>query len=265
MSDYTYHFDDAAIDRFNEILENRLGDSSGFHEQEFFDTLNLLLAINRDGSCLDVGAGIGRITSIAKQTVSQVVALEPDESRWRECHRHFHQDGSCEVLCQTTGQYIQKNPDKRFSLIVVSMVIQHLSTDATKALMRDIAQLLEPNGAAIISTTHTIEAAKGFSFSGDPDRVYIDKEEFNAYASAPSSEHSKGLPVRRFSKNDLYDEVKAVGLQAILWRQISYYKPNGAAFFAKRLGVDAQDLKDVGNSQFAVMQRYQSMTVVQIV
>ena len=62
MSDYTYHFDDAAIDRFNEILENRLGDSSGFHEQEFFDTLHLLLALNRDGSCLDVGAGIGRIT-----------------------------------------------------------------------------------------------------------------------------------------------------------------------------------------------------------
>jgi len=263
MSDYTYHFDDAAIDRFNEILENRLGDSSGSHEQEFFDTLNLLLALNRDGSCLDVGAGIGRITSIAKDTVSSVVALEPDESRWRECHRQFHHAGSCEVLCQTTGQYIQSNPDKRFNLIVVSMVIQHLATEATKALMRDICRLLEPNGVAIISTTHTIEAAKGFSFSGDPDRVYIEQEEFNAYASAASSKHNKGLPVRRFSKNDLYEAVQAVALQPVLWRQISYYKPNGAAFFAKRLGVQAEHLEGAGNSQFVVVQRHQSRTAVQ--
>ncbi len=254
MSDYTYHFDDSAIDRFNEILENRLGDRSGFHEQEFFDILALLLAINRHGSCLDVGAGVGRITSIAIESVSDVVALEPDESRWRECHRHFHREGACEVLCQTTSEYIQRNPDKRFSLIIVSMVIQHLATAATEQLMRDIATLLQPNGIAIVSTTHTIEVAKGFSLSGDPDRVYIEKDEFNAYAGQPSLAQKMGLPVRRFSKNDLFEEVQAVGLKTILWRQTSYYKPNGAAFFANRLGVDAQVLKDVGNSQFVVVQ-----------
>ena len=89
MPDYTYHFDDSAIDRFNEILENRLGDSTGFHEQDFFDTLDILLAINRNGSCLDVGAGIGRITSVARDVVANVVALEPDESRWIDCHRSY--------------------------------------------------------------------------------------------------------------------------------------------------------------------------------
>lgn len=255
MSDYTYHFDDSAIDRFNEILENRLGDSSGPHEQEFFDTLNLLFAVNRDSSCLDVGAGVGRITSIAREAVAEVVALEPDESRWIECRRHFHQDGRCEVFCQTTSEYIQANPGKRFNLIVVSMVIQHLSTAATKGLMRDIAQLLEPNGTAIISTTHTVEAAKGFSFSGDPDRVYIDEDEFNAYASAPSSAQKCGLPVRRFSKQDLYEELKVVGLEVIYWRQISYYKPNGAKFFAKRLNLATNELMNVGNSQFAVVHK----------
>ncbi|MCB1706226.1 MAG: class I SAM-dependent methyltransferase [Halioglobus sp.] len=254
MSDYTYHFDDAAIDRFNEILENRIGDSSGHHEQDFFDTLNVLLALNREGSCLDVGAGVGRITSIARETVAEVVALEPDEMRWGECLRHYHQERSCEVLCQTTSQYIRSNPCRRFDLIIVSMVIQHLSTEATKELMRDIAHLLKPTGTAIISTTHTIEAAKGFSFSGDPHRVYIGKKEFDDYASAPSSAQKNGLPVRRFSKEDLYEEIQAVGLHAILWRQISYYKPNGARFFANRLGVDVQDLQDVGNSQFIVVQ-----------
>ena len=64
-----------------------------------------------------------------------------------------------------------------------------------------------------------------------------------------------GLPVRRFSKNDLYEEVQTVGLHPILWRQISYYKPNGAAFFANRLGVEPADLKDVGNSQYVVVQK----------
>jgi hypothetical protein len=135
------------------------------------------------------------------------------------------------------------------------MVIQHLSTQATIVLMRDIEKLLRPDGIAIISTTHTIEEAKGFSFSGDPDRVYIEQDEFDAYASQPSSAQKMGLPVRRFSKTDLYNEVEKAGLNPILWRQMSYYKPNGARFFAKRLGVDEQALKNVGNSQFVVVQK----------
>lgn len=194
------------------------------------------------------------------EIVSDVVALEPDESRWVECHRTCHQEKSCEVVCQTTSQYIQNNPDKRFSLIVVSMVIQHLSTEATKGLLRDIAKLLEPNGAAIISTTHTIGATKGFSFSGDPDRVYIEEDEFNAYANSPSSAQKNGLPVRRFSKVDLCEEVQAAGLKPILWRQISYYKPNGAKFFANQLGVAAEDLENVGHSQFTVVQKVPGST-----
>jgi 16S rRNA A1518/A1519 N6-dimethyltransferase RsmA/KsgA/DIM1 with predicted DNA glycosylase/AP lyase activity len=82
MSNYTYNFDDSALDSFNAIFENRIGGGSGSFEQDFFDTLDMLLAINRNGSCLDVGAGVGRITSVAREAVNNVVALEPDESRW---------------------------------------------------------------------------------------------------------------------------------------------------------------------------------------
>jgi hypothetical protein len=114
---------------------------------------------------------------------------------------------------------------------------------------------MSPDGNAIISTTHAIDSCKGFSFSGDTNRVYIGQDEFDAYADKPSSEQSMGLPVRRFSKADLIAEVQVAGLQSILWRQTSYYNSKGAAFYAKRLGVGIDDLKDVGNSQFVVVQK----------
>lgn len=255
MSNYIYHFDDAAMQRFSENFESRLGDNTGYHEQEHFEAIDMLLAMNRHGSCLDVGAGVGRMTSLAKERVTEVVALEPDESRWRDCHAEHHQEPSCLVFCQTTGDYIKENPGKQFDLIIVSMVIQHLSTSNCRHLMADVNTLLKPNGVAIVYTTHTLEKCKGFSFSGDNSRAFVPEAEFNAYADAPSSEQTLGLPVHRFSKQELMATVEGAGLDPIFWRQTSYYRPDKVSFFAKRLNVDSDELRDVGNSQFVIVQK----------
>lgn len=256
MSEYIYkHAEGAGFKPFNDNFESRIGDNSGFHEQEHFENLEMLLAIKRNGACLDVGAGLGRVTAVAREIVAEVVALEPDEARWRDCHRAYHREPDCRVYRQTTGEYLQQNPDKRFDLIVVSMVIQHLSTDNCDRLLSEVATLLKPDGVAIIYTTHTLEKSKGFSFSGEPTRNFVPEDEFNAYTRLPHSAQTLGLPVRRFSKQDLLDVLGRANLAPIYWRQTSYYRPERIDYFAWRLNVTPEELRSVGNSQFAIAQK----------
>ena len=254
MKDSVYHFDDRDVDKLANVLESRIGDNSGDHEEEFHDIVKFLLSSRCNGSVLDVGAGIGRISALAKTIIRETVALEPDESRWKDCHHNHHQPPSCQILCQTTTDYLQQNPGKQFDLVIISMVIQHLSTSACDNLLRETASLLKPDGIAAIFTTHTLEETKGFSFSGDPDRVYVSQEEFDTYAASNPSEQTNGLPVRRFSKNELIDSASKY-LEPIFWRQCSYYNENGQRFFASRLQIEPEKLKDIGNSQFVLVKR----------
>ncbi|MEZ5569502.1 MAG: class I SAM-dependent methyltransferase [Halioglobus sp.] len=253
MTTYVYHFNDD-LDRFSELFENRLGDRSGYHEQEFFDVLELVLALKRGGACIDVGAGMGRITARARELMTETVALEPDESRWRECHRACNSEPECLVLCQTTSEYLRDNPDRQFDLAVVSMVLQHVSSENCIHILGDIAKLLKPGGVAIVSTTHTLEACKGYSFTGDNNRVYVPEAEFNAYTQSPPAQQNLGLPVRRFSKQDFMDAVEPF-LSPIYWGQTSFYRPVGLNFFSKRLQVAPEELENIGNTQFVVAQK----------
>jgi len=253
MANYVYHSRDSDLDKFSKNFESRLGDSRSDHEADFFDIVRMIVSMKSQGSLLDIGAGLGRVVAASSELIAEVVALEPDQVRWSQCNKAYNNPPRCQIFCQTSGEYIQANPGKSFDVIVVSMVIQHISTRACQQLLEEAAQLLKPDGIAIIYTTHTLEETKGFSFSGDPSReVYVDKHQFDEYAEAPPSQQSKGLPVRRFSKSDLMEAVSAF-FEPVYWRQTSYYKRASLGIFAKRLQVEPEKLKDTGNSQFVVV------------
>jgi len=124
MADYTYNAKDGDLKRFAENFASRVGDNSGPHEQDYLDMVKLLLSVKREGSLLDIGAGLGRVTTIAKDIIAETIALEPDRQRWQECHKTCHQPPRCRVLCQLTSEYIAENPGKTFDVIVIGMVIQ---------------------------------------------------------------------------------------------------------------------------------------------
>lgn len=254
MSDYTYKFDDGALKGFNSQFETRVGDNSSHHSSSYLQLLHLLLCLNRDGSVLDIGAGTGRATAIAKEISREVVALEPDKHRWSHCHRDHHNDPSCRVLHQTSGDFRQDHPQKQFDLVIVGMVLQHLATDVCKALLEDVLMLLPRGGIALIYTSHALEETKGFSFSEDHERYYISEEEFNNYANAKPAEQQMGLPVHRFSKQDLIESLPSQ-LDAIFWQQTAYYRKNRLQSFAKKYQVEPEKLKDTGHQQLLVAQK----------
>ncbi len=252
MTGYKYKAIDSELRGFADNFENRIADGSGPHDRDYFDTIKMLLAMKHEGSLLDIGAGVGRVTYFSRHIIAETIALEPDEERWKACHKAYHQPPTCQVIHQMTTAYIADNPDKSFDIVILGMVIQHMSTTSARALLAEVASLLKPDGIAIIFTTHTVDEARGFTYSNAaPDEIYVNEEDYNRYADE-SSDGSKGLPVHRFSKAELLDFL-APFFDTLYWRQVSYYREDRAAHFEHRLQLEPGSLKNVGISQFAVV------------
>ena len=254
MTTYTYRENDDKIKAFASKFVSRIGDNSGPADQDYFDMIRLLFSMKRDGSLLDIGAGLGRVTQIAKEIMAETVALEPDLERWQQCHDGNHEPPRCQVLRQFSSDYINDNPEKKFDIVVVSMVIQHVSTHVCQDILKDAASLLKPDGVGIVFTTHIVEEARGFSFSQTtPDEAYVSEQQFNEYAEDYENQN-KGIPVRRFTKAEFL-ECLAPYFETLYWRQVSYYREDCARWFEKRFGLEAGALLDSGISQFAVVRK----------
>jgi SAM-dependent methyltransferase len=256
MSDYVYNFADQAIKGFNTHFETRVGDNTAHHSSCYFDLLTLLLRIYQQGSVLDIGAGVGRATRIARQISREVVALEPDHARWSLCHEENHVHPGCLVFNQTSREYHYANPARTFDLVIVGAVLQHLATDVCVELLDDVVSLLKPGGVVLIYTSHTLDSTKGFSFSGDSKRFYVSEEEFNEYAKSIPSSQNLGIPVRRFSRSEL-SELLPDQLDTIFWQQVAYYREDSLQMFADRYQIEPDKLKDTGHQQIFIAQKKQ--------
>lgn len=254
MTEYVYHSRDDELESLEECFESRIGDNSGHHEEEYFDILKLLIAMNNGGSLLDIGAGFGRVTRLAQSGIAESIALEPDVNRWRQSHAVYHNPPQTQILCQLSSQYIHDNPGKKFDIVVIGAVLQHLSTTRARDLLCDMTQLMKPEGVGLILTTHCVEPGKVFTLSKiPPNQNCISEQFFNEYAES-SGDESMGLPVHRFSKKELRDYLEP-HFKICLWRQVSYYKESKVRFFENRFRLPPGTLKDVGNSQFAVVMK----------
>lgn len=151
---------------------------------------------------------------------SSIVGLEPDATRFRECHAAFHDGRRVHVLHTTSTDYRRQHPQAVFDLIVVSMVIQHVSTATCGQILADVAGLLAPDGLAVIATTQ--QDVERFTFQEDQTMRSV--EDFDRYAADSGSQRS-GIPVRQFTQASFHD-------------------------------VSTPDaIRDVGTSQYAVVRR----------
>jgi SAM-dependent methyltransferase len=209
-----------------------------------------------EGSVADLGCGMGRTTQAIAPIVKEVVSLEPDVTRWEYTRDLVHKHSNVTVLNETTHDYISRHPTKQFDLVILGMVVQHLPTRVTKAVMDDILTLTKRGGIAVVSTTHALEKARCFTYQhvakGKP-RPKTSEDEFNRYAADTGSQ-DKGLPVRRFSRTD-FESIMPADFEIVSWGQYSYCRPEHLDYFAWLDGVAPHELADVGNSQYLVLKR----------
>lgn len=256
MTNYTYNDNDLTMPILSEKFSSRIGDSSGHHEEAFHNMILLLAHAYSDGSVADVGCGMGRTTQAIAPIVKEVVSLEPDVTRWEYTRDLVHMYSNVAVLNETTRDYISRHPEKQFDLVILGMVVQHLPTQVTKAVMDDILTLTKSGGLAVISTTHALEKARCFTYqhvAKGQTRPRTSEEEFNRYAADTASQ-DKGLPVRRFSRSE-FESIVPPDFEIVSWGQYSYCRPEHLNYFAWLDEVEPHELADVGNSQYLVIQR----------
>ncbi len=250
VASYKYNAVDDGMIAWNKQFTSRMGDGSGDAEEAYLSAIQLIAKCKCESTILEIGCGLGRIIKTLKNQVPTIVGLEPDRKRFEECHAQLHNDYSINILNQTSLEYRTENPDARFDFIIVSMVIQHVTTSICKTILDDVYHLLSNTGVAIISTTQQDQERFTYEQNSTPRTI----EDFNRYASDCLNQRY-GIPVRQFSKQSFIDELHEAKLKVVQWNQFSYIRPEKLNWFADMFGYNAEDHRDVGTSQYAVVCR----------
>jgi ubiquinone/menaquinone biosynthesis C-methylase UbiE len=247
---YKYNFDDDQLVNLAKTFTSRHGDGTGDSEEDYLSCLKLVANCKTDQIYLDVGSGFGRIIDILQPNAKRIIGLEPDIERFKFCRDRYFDRENIQLFNLTTSDYSRAFPDQRFDVIVVSMVLQHVSTTTCGQILRDVHELLAPNGVGIVATTNFFDERFVYQLSTKPRT----SAEFDRYAEN-SSDQQWGIPVRMFSKGSFYREIERASLQVITWNQCSYLRPEKLADFARLYDLPADSLRDTGISQFAVVRR----------
>jgi 2-polyprenyl-3-methyl-5-hydroxy-6-metoxy-1,4-benzoquinol methylase len=247
---YKYNFSHDQLVDFSKAFTSRNGDGTGDIEEDYFSCLKLVANCKTDQDYLDVGSGFGRIIDILEPNAKRIIGLEPDIDLFKCCRDRYLGCENIEIFNSTTSEYRRACPDKRFDVIVVSMVLQHVSTTTCGQILCDVDKLLAPNGVGIVATTHFFDER----FVYQRDTKPKSSVEFDRYAEN-CSDQEWGLPVRMFSKGSFYREIERAALEVITWYQCSYLRPEKLADFARLYDLPTDPLRDSGISQFAVVRR----------
>ncbi|MBR4862556.1 MAG: class I SAM-dependent methyltransferase [Firmicutes bacterium] len=179
---------------------------------------------------LDLGCGMGRLFPVYAQKVDEITAAEPDEERWQ---------AAVETASETSRQTgtpidvrhgdVRVLPeDRKYSVVVSSHVMQHITCGMAADLMTAMAKRLEPNGLLIMTTTYT---------DGDEDLFFReswkDGERFNEIIDREGFNQSFGaegvLPVRMFAEQSILHLADGANLELVRMSRYHYQQHHSAA------------------------------------
>ncbi len=184
----------------------------------------------RPFTLLDLGCGMGRLFPVYAHKADEITAAEPDEARWQAAV-----DAAAEVSRKTGtpidvrhGDVRVLPEDQKYSVIVSSHVMQHITCGMAADLMTAMAKRLEPNGLLIMTTTYT-EGDEDLFFreswkDGDRFNEIIDREGFNQSFGADGV-----LPVRMFAEKSILQLADAENLELVRMSRYHYQQHHSAS------------------------------------
>jgi SAM-dependent methyltransferase len=250
MADYRYNARDDDLVAWNRNFTSRHGDGGGDPEEHYLSTLRLVAACRPRPQLLDIGCGLGRVIDLLRYDVGSIVGLEPDPERFGHSRAAFHDGDRVVILDCPSDRYKSEQPGRTFDIVVVSMVIQHVSTATCDRILADVHDLLAADGIGVIATTQ--QDQERFTRQSDP--TPLSRETFDDYA-ADSSAQAAGIPVRQFSKASFLGALQQAGLDSLHWGQFSYIRPEKLGWFSRWMNASVDAIRDVGTSQYAVVRR----------
>lgn len=257
MAAYRYNGRDEELATFMEAFTSRIGNGLGDPEEDYLSTLQLVACCRPRASLVDIGCGLGRVIGLLNSKVESMVGLEPDFDRFSDCCKAYHDGCRIQILNTTSDRYKTDFPHKLFDIGVVSMVIQHVSTNTCHGILSDLHDLLSDDGIGVVATT--LQEVERFTLETDP--APLSESEFNRYAEDVDCQASGILPVRQFSRESFLGTLSKAGLETIRWGQFSYMRADHVDWFASYYSLNPDDIRDVGTSQYSVVRKYTAARV----
>lgn len=233
------------------MFTSRFGDGSGDIEEALQLGIRSIAVGKAGGRFLDIGSGFGRILTWLEPYAGSLYGVEPDRSRFERCQELFQHNPKVQLLNASAGNLAARRWQRRFDLVTVSMVLQHISRDTCHRLLVDVCGLLRDGGVAVVVTTHFPDER----FTYERDELPSDAAAFDRYADCNTASQALGLPVRQFSRQSLTDEIERAGLRVEVWQQFTYPRPNQLDRLAEQHRLPAGELQDCGFSQLALVRR----------
>ena len=162
--------------------------------------INKIKNMPKKPKLLDLGCGTGRLFSVFYSYVESITGVEPDESRASEAVKEAEKidDKKIKVL---NGD-ISAVKDKKFDVIVVSHVFQHIALESVVDIVSSLRNIIEDEGLLCITTTYSGSRkdilSLEYSKKGKREFKRISKKRFNKIVNTNTA-----LPVRKFSINTI--------------------------------------------------------------
>jgi 2-polyprenyl-3-methyl-5-hydroxy-6-metoxy-1,4-benzoquinol methylase len=136
--------------------------------KDFVESINLKDDFNNN-FILDLGCGRGWLTNLLSN-YGKIIGVEPIKPVVDYAKKIFPE---ITFICGTSKDLLKNKNSKKFNLIVVSEVIEHIPDKNKDEFIKDLTRLIENNGFLIITTPRK-EAQKEWSFYCDPNQPVED-------------------------------------------------------------------------------------------
>lgn len=206
------------------VLSQALGELRSLKEKKYTSEKNAPF------SMLDLGCGMGRLFGEESAVADEITAAEPDSARFAaaetEGRRVSHSANIPVTVINGDASALPNN--KKYSAVISSHVLQHITCNMAAEMMCELASRLEPEGILVMTTTYT---------DGEEDRFYceswegenrksepIDKERFDSLFGTEGV-----LPVRMFAEDSIVSMAEAEGLELLRISRYHYQNHHSAA------------------------------------
>lgn len=167
----------------------------------------------RSQAMLDAGCGTGRLLPDFANLFSEVVGIDADPIQLTKAvellQGYKHLQDRISLVCSNILDYY---PNRKFDFILVSHILQHVSTSDIDKILYSISSLLSENGFAAILTNHSCEPQDYFELEQIVhDNVVSSRTDENTHNTLVNNK-SQILPIHYFTEQNLTKRLNAVGL-----------------------------------------------------
>ncbi len=148
--------------------------SSGLREAQLIDDFEARAGVNLTrGVCVELGAGVGRITRYLSERFDKVIAVDISPGNLSLCAEYMAEVGAHNVECKLISAFEDFDSLPEFDVLFSTIVLQHNPPPVQKLILRTLFSRVRPGGGVLFQIPTHIP---GYTFDAE------------AYLAEPPSE-----------------------------------------------------------------------------